>query len=257
MARLTAAAGLDARAAARPARGGAGGTRSGTLRHLSRIAALALLALSGFSSFAGAAERVRFGAAEGDLVLPPGRGPFAAIVVLHSCLGPRADRDSARRDADRLGLRGAVRRRFRQPRAQRDVQRRFPAGGPGRRRGGGVSRLARRDRSSAHRRARLLAGRRRGLAIAIGGAGLGRFHAVAALYPPCGNDGGRALRLPTLVLVGDADTVTPAADCQRARRRAAGRPIGDDARRLQGRRPRLRRSRLCRRQVRARHAARL
>ena len=65
-----------------------------TFRHFARAAALALLALAALPSFVGAAERVRFGAAEGDLVLPQGRGPFPAIVVLHSCLGPRADRDA-------------------------------------------------------------------------------------------------------------------------------------------------------------------
>src|SRR5580692_8096207 len=71
-----------------------GRTMQVTFGHLARAAALALLALTAASSIAGAAERVRFGVAEGDLVLPQGRGPFPAIVVLHSCLGPRADRDT-------------------------------------------------------------------------------------------------------------------------------------------------------------------
>ena len=47
-----------------------------------------------------------------------------------------------------------------------------------------------------------------------GAAGAGRFRAAAALYPPCANDGGRALKLPTLVIVGADDDVTPAADCR-------------------------------------------
>jgi dienelactone hydrolase len=41
------------------------------------------------------------------------------------------------------------------------------------------------------------------------------FKAVAAFYPPCANQGGAPLTLPTLILIGERDTVTPAADCQR------------------------------------------
>src|SRR5262249_47304029 len=41
------------------------------------------------------------------------------------------------------------------------------------------------------------------------------FKAAAAFYPPCENRAGTRLRLPTLILIGAADTVTPAAECQR------------------------------------------
>ena len=39
------------------------------------------------------------------------------------------------------------------------------------------------------------------------------FKAAAAFYPPCANIAGSALAIPTLILVGAKDQVTPAADC--------------------------------------------
>ena len=40
------------------------------------------------------------------------------------------------------------------------------------------------------------------------------FHAAAAFYPPCADRNGAELKLPTLIVVGRADSVTPAADCE-------------------------------------------
>ena len=42
-----------------------------------------------------------------------------------------------------------------------------------------------------------------------------RFQAAVAFYPPCENRAGAALEIPTLILIGAADAVTPAADCER------------------------------------------
>jgi dienelactone hydrolase len=42
-----------------------------------------------------------------------------------------------------------------------------------------------------------------------------KFRAAAAFYPPCANVEGQRLVIPTLILVGSADGVTPAADCER------------------------------------------
>jgi dienelactone hydrolase len=39
------------------------------------------------------------------------------------------------------------------------------------------------------------------------------FQAAAAFYPPCANVAGAAADIPTLILVGAKDEVTPAADC--------------------------------------------
>ena len=43
--------------------------------------------------------------------------------------------------------------------------------------------------------------------------GAAGFKAAAAFYPPCANLDGAALGIPTLILVGAKDEVTPARDC--------------------------------------------
>ena len=48
------------------------------------------------------------------------------------------------------------------------------------------------------------------------------FRAAAAFYPPCANRQGQRLAIPTLIVVGDADAVTPAADCRRLAEGQAG-----------------------------------
>ena len=57
------------------------------------------------------------------------------------------------------------------------------------------------------------------LKIAAGGAA--GFKAAAAFYPPCANLDGAALGIPTLILVGAKDEVTPAADCAELAKRQA------------------------------------
>ncbi len=42
-----------------------------------------------------------------------------------------------------------------------------------------------------------------------------RFKIAAAFYPPCANQANAKFEIPTLILVGDSDEVTPAADCER------------------------------------------
>ena len=54
-------------------------------------------------------------------------------------------------------------------------------------------------------------------------AGAPAFRAAAAFYPPCANEADAALAIPTLILVGAKDDVTPAADCAAlAKRQAPG-----------------------------------
>jgi dienelactone hydrolase len=57
------------------------------------------------------------------------------------------------------------------------------------------------------------------LKIAAGGAA--GFEAAAAFYPPCANLNGAALGIPTLILAGAHDEVTPAADCAELAKRQA------------------------------------
>ncbi|THD50182.1 MAG: dienelactone hydrolase family protein [Bradyrhizobium sp.] len=191
-------------------------------RSLARVAAVLLFALA--SSFpAGAAERVRFGGVEGDLVRPTGSGPFAAIVVLHSCLGPRADREALGAmlanwgyvslfvdDFTPRGLRETCTVDF--PEESRDAV-------------AAAAHLATRPDIDAARIGALgfSQGGDSALTIGAGVVGAGRFRAAAALYPPCANLNGRALRYPTLVIVGAEDSVTPAEDC---RRLAQAQPAG-------------------------------
>ena len=63
------------------------------------------------------------------------------------------------------------------------------------------------------------------------------FKAAAAFYAPCANVAGATLDIPTLILVGAKDEVTPAADCARAGE-AAGARHGE-VRDLSRRGPRL------------------
>ena len=178
-----------------------------------RAATLAIV-LAALSSAAAATERVRFGAVEGDLTTPPGRGPFAAIVVLHSCLGPRADRDALGKTLTGWGYAALFVDDFTSRGLTETCSVDFPQEATD---AGAAARFlaARADIDPARIAALGFSqGGDAALTIAIGGAGAGGFRAVAALYPPCANDGGRALRLPTLVIVGADDEVTPAADCR-------------------------------------------
>lgn len=54
-------------------------------------------------------------------------------------------------------------------------------------------------------------------ALRAGSPHSGRFAAGVALYPGCQSDEGSTFRAPLLVLIGRADTVTPAAFCERMR----------------------------------------
>ena len=120
-----------------------------------------------------------------------------------------------RRDAGELGLCRALRRRIRAARpARRPVRSIFPSARPTRRRRSPISRVSRSSTpgaspSSASRRAATSRWRsppRRRAAL--------RLRAAAAYYPPCANRQGETLTVPTLILVGAADSVTPAADCR-------------------------------------------
>jgi dienelactone hydrolase len=49
-----------------------------------------------------------------------------------------------------------------------------------------------------------------------------KFKVAAALYPPCDNLGNVELKIPTLILIGELDEVTPAADCERLAKAQSG-----------------------------------
>lgn len=179
-------------------------------------AAFALAALAAFPLAARAAQRVTFpvGAQEavGHLSRPLGAGPFPAVVLLHSCLGlPR----NWRAVADTIAGWGYV-VLFVDDFSGRGLKQTcavdFPEG------------LADADGALAYLTARpevdpkriAVAGFSQGAdtALAIAARGEARVKAAAAFYPPCANRAGAALAVPTLILVGADDAVTPAADCR-------------------------------------------
>ena len=155
------------------------------------------------------------------LTKPPGRGPFPAVVLLHSCLGLPANR---RAMEERLAGWGYV-ALFVDDFATRGLKETcaidFPQGAAD---AYGallyLSKLAYVDRGRI-----AVVGFSQGADTALGiastrfAAGFAlpedlSFRAAAAFYPPCANEAGSELRISTLILVGAADTVTPAKDCE-------------------------------------------
>jgi dienelactone hydrolase len=193
---------------------------------------LVLAALCALASAAPADELVKFPSAalqgagapaiQGYLAKPKGAGPFPAVVLLHSCLGLPSNMAAIGAAlaswgyvalfVDDFGSRGlketcsvdfapAVADAF-----------------------GGLAFLA---KLSSVDPARIAAvGYSQGADTALDLAtsrypaslappGDLKFKAAAAYYPPCANQGDAMLKIPTLILVGAADEVTPAADCER------------------------------------------
>lgn len=154
----------------------------------------------------------------GYLTKPEGAGPFPAVVLLHSCLGLPSNRRAIQAaltaqgyatlfvdDFSTRGLKETCAVDF--PQGLDDAYGAFAflAGLPGI----DPARIAAVGFSQgADTVLKIAAGRG---AHASGA----RFRAAAAFYPPCANIEGERLATPTLILVGSADEVTPAADCER------------------------------------------
>ncbi len=197
------------------------------------VAALCALELA-FPSSAPAEELVKFDAAasqlrageeraktphiQGYLTRPRGAGPFPAVVLLHSCLGLPANR---RAIADMIAGWGDVAlfvddfttRGLRETCAVdfgEGVADAF----------GALAFLSRLPYVDPQRIAAVGYSQGADTALAVAASRFAapgdlKFKAAAAFYPPCENQAGAQLRMPTLILVGASDDVTPAADCQR------------------------------------------
>jgi dienelactone hydrolase len=165
----------------------------------------------------------------GYLTTPKGSGPFPAVVLLHSCLGLPSSRAAIGEmiagwgyvalfvdDFSTRGLKetcaidfnGALGDAF-----------------------GALAFLARRPDVDSKRVAAVgfSQGGDTALAIAAAPEGPGhvKFRTAAAFYPPCENRANARLTLPTLILVGAADRVTPADACRKlagAQPEASGNP---------------------------------
>ena len=193
------------------------------------LATVAIALLS--PSAASAEQKVTFpatsagtGAAtpiQGYLSRPPGQGPFAAVVVLHSCLGLRADRPAIARMLNGWGYVALFVDDFSTRGLEETCAVDFPEGLADAY--GALAYLAGLADVDTTRVAALgySQGADTALRVSAGegsfalpkGAG---FRTAAAVYPPCENENQEhaRLRLPTLILVGGADTVTPASACK-------------------------------------------
>jgi dienelactone hydrolase len=199
------------------------------------IATVLAVPLSGRSAPALADERVNFDTAvprseqdaagvgraaiKGYLTKPSGQGPFPAVVLLHSCLGLPVDRNAIGKMiaswgyvalfVDDFGTRGLM----------QTCAVDFPEGIADAY--GALNYVARVPFVDRTRIAAVGYSQGADTALTIGSASAfvlpqgAKFKAAAAFYPPCANQRGRRLVLPTLIVVGDHDDVTPAADCAR------------------------------------------
>jgi len=196
------------------------------------LGAAALAGLMLFASGASADELARFASAgrgqpiQGYLTKPKGAGPFPGVVLLHTCLGLPAGRAGL---GERIASWGFV-ALFVDDFAGRSLKETctvdFPEGVADA--FGGLAFLASQPFVDPKRIA--VVGFSQGadtalkIAAAPPAAGAGAFKAAAAFYPPCANEADATLAIPTLILVGAKDDVTPAADCAKlANRQAPGK----------------------------------
>lgn len=202
------------------------------------VLVLVLAALT-CASPAAAAERVTFPMAaprgqtgsdiQGYLAKPKGAGPFPAVVLLHSCLGLPSNRRTIEAslaasgyvalfvdDFATRGLRETCAVDFRAALADAYGALAYLSGLPY----VDPTRIAAVGLSQGADTALKIASSRFASTFAIPD-GL-RFKAAAAFYPPCSNVESERLAIPTLILIGAADGVTPAADCERLAQRQPG-----------------------------------
>ena len=182
-----------------------------------RLAAAALFGLLANGAAAGADELVTFTSAgggeaiEGYLSRPKGSGPFPAVVLLHTCLGLPAERASI---GDRIAAWGYV-ALFVDDFATRGLKETcavdFPQALADA--NGALAYLASLPYVDRPRIAAIGFSQGGDTALKIAAGGAAGFKAAAAFYAPCANVGGALLDMPTLIVVGAKDEVTPARDC--------------------------------------------
>ena len=195
------------------------------------VAAAALFGCLGGCAPASADELVKFASAgrgepvQGYLSRPKGKGAFPAVVLLHTCLGLPEERASIGQriagwgyvalfvdDFGRRGLKETCAVDFKP--ALPDAY-------------GALAYVASQPFVDPARIAAVgfSQGGDTALKIAEGAGGAGEgaaaFKAAAAFYAPCANLADGALDIPTLILVGAKDEVTPAADCAELMKRQA------------------------------------
>jgi dienelactone hydrolase len=212
----------------------------GRMRILARRCFVAVLAALAVRSPASAEDLVKFASAaprtqtaqqrdggrkpdiQGYLTRPKGDGPFPAVALLHSCLGLPADR---RAIADRFASWGYV-ALFVDDFATRGLKETcavdFSAATADA--FGALLYLSKLSYVDARRIGAIGYSQGADTALTIASSRFAaafavpdnlRFKAAAAFYPPCENQAGARLTIPTAILIGAADEVTPAADCEK------------------------------------------
>lgn len=208
-------------------------------RILWRLAGAALLGFltcaSTWAATAGAEEAVTFMSAAGGLDIrgylakPEGRGPFPAVVLLHSCLGLPANRQSIETEITGWGYVALFVDDFGPRGLKETCAVDFPEGASDAY--GALAFLAKLAYVDPSRIAAVGFSQGADTALAIAASGRNSafaipgdlaFKAAAAFYPPCANRPDAEFQLPTLILVGAQDSVTPAADCRQLAKRQPG-----------------------------------
>ncbi|HLW90104.1 MAG TPA: dienelactone hydrolase family protein [Roseiarcus sp.] len=155
---------------------------------------------------------------QGFLTKPDGKGPFPAVVLLHSCLGLPGTRRSI---ADMLAGWGYV-ALFVDDFTTRGLKETcavdFPEGISDAY--GALLYLSRLPFVDRNRIAAIGYSQGADTALQIAASNFATlngasFKIAVAYYPPCGNLIDKRLKIPALILIGELDDVTPAADCER------------------------------------------
>jgi dienelactone hydrolase len=154
----------------------------------------------------------------GYLTKPAGVGPFAAVALLHSCLGLPADRVALADKLARAGLVALWVDDFGTRSLSETCSVEFPEAMADARAAAAFLRQDPKVDAARLAAVGFSQGGDTALRLATQNSG---FRAAAAYYPPCANLEGARLEMPTLILVGAADEVTPAVDC---RAFASGQP---------------------------------
>jgi dienelactone hydrolase len=154
----------------------------------------------------------------GYLTRPKGAGPFPAVVLLHSCLGLPATKGSIAGMFAGWGYVALFVDDF-ATRGLRETCATDFGDGPADA-FGALAFLSRLPYVDAKRVAAVGYSQGADTALRIASGRLAEprapgFKAAVAFYPPCANQADARLAMPTLILVGDSDDVTPAADCKR------------------------------------------
>jgi dienelactone hydrolase len=166
---------------------------------------------------------------QGYLTKPKGEGPFPAVVLLHSCLGLPSNRRAIESALAASGYVALFVDNFSTRGLKETCAVDFPQALPDAY--GALAYLSRLPYVDPKRIGAVGFSQGADTALRIASSRFAsafaipdklRFRAAAAFYPPCSNVEGERLAIPTLILVGAADGVTPAADCERLARNDTG-----------------------------------